>query len=119
MLSSGAVTTPWGITEYVGASSISASSSGPNTIVQGVAGYFIVVLGYLVVASGDVEVAFETESGAVISGPYDLAQNGGNISTPVGIGQFACRKDEDLILDLGGAIHVGGHVVYGLVKGGI
>ena len=111
--------TPWGSLDYIGTATISAASSGPNTIITGPAGYFILVLGYLLVASGDVEVAFETESGAVISGPYDIAQNGGNISTPVGMGQFACKQDEDLILDLGGAIHVGGHIVYGLIKGGV
>lgn len=118
MLASSSICTPWGTTEYVGSATISASISGANTIVSGQSGYFIVVLGYLLVASGDVEVAFESSGGSVVSGPYTVAQNGGNISSPVSIGQFVCKKNEGLVLDLGGPISVGGHVVYGLIRGG-
>jgi len=118
MLIPSGLSTPWGIAEYIGTETISANLSGANTVVSGEDGYFILVLGYLLVASGDIEVAFESENGTVVSGPYDIAANGGNISTPVGLGQFVCNKNEDLILDLGGPIHVGGHIVYALVRGG-
>jgi hypothetical protein len=113
-----AIRTPWGTTDYVGSVAINAQISGANTIVSGQTGYFIVVLGYLLVASGDIEVAFESSGGLIVSGPYTVAQNGGNISTSASIGQFVCKKNEDLVLDLAAPIHVGGHVIFGLIKGG-
>ena len=118
MLIQSSVQTPWGTTDYIGTEAISASLSGPNTVVSGMNGYFIVVFGYLLVASGDVEVAFESWNGDVLSGPYDVAARGGNVATPASLVQFICNKNEDLILDLGGPIHVGGHISYGLIRGG-
>lgn len=119
MLIQSAVVTPFGTSEYVGTTPIAADFSGPNVVVSGVSGYFILVLGYLLVASNAVEIAFETETGAVISGPYQVGQYGGNIVAPTGIGQFGCKTGEDLILDLSGPIPVGGHLIYALIRGGL
>lgn len=115
-----AIKTAFGMTDFVATDNITASLPGANTVVAGIDGYFIVVFGYLLVSSGDVEVAFETESGDVISGPYDTAMTGGNIGVPNSdFGHFICKKNEDLVLDLGGPVHVGGHITIGYIRGGL
>ena len=91
---------------------IDESASGDQTIVSGVAGKRIVVHNYLIVAGAAVTVRWK--SGATNkSGPIALAANGG-VSAPGGIENrwFATGIGEDLVLNLGGAVAVGGHVAY-------
>lgn len=95
---------------------ISISSSGDNTIVAAVAGYYIRVIRYEFLCNAAVVVTWKSSVAGALSGPMSFAQNGG-ISTPecpAGIVQTA--KGEGLVLNLGGAISVGGCLTYMLVS---
>ena len=94
---------------------INASSSGDNTIVAGVLGKRIVVLLYTLVCSDAVTVTWEASGGSVLSGPCAFAANGG-ISVPQAeFGHMATPVGEALVLDLSGAVQVGGHALVAVV----
>ena len=96
---------------------VNASASGTNTVVAAIANKRIRVLSYVIVAAGDVTVTWQSASTA-ISGPMALAANGGAApsagqSVPAGlIGQFETNQGEALVVNLGSAISVGGHITY-------
>lgn len=96
---------------------VNASASGSNTVVAAVANKRIRVLSYVIIASGAVTVTWQSASTA-ISGPMALAANGGAApsagqSVPAGlIGQFETNQGEALVVNLGSAISVGGHITY-------
>jgi hypothetical protein len=118
------VQTDWGATEYVGSTPINASLSGDNVIVSGSATllpgdirlFAIVAFGYVIIPSGNVQIAFAASDGTVISGPYDILSNGGMFAPNFPSGHFATpRGGQGVNLLLGGAVHVGGHFKFGLV----
>jgi hypothetical protein len=97
---------------------INASSAGANTIVAGVAAAngapakLIRVLSYVLVAAGAVTTTWESSGGTVIGGPMAFPANGG-VATPFNpLGHFDSIAGEGLVLFLGGAVQVGGHVTY-------
>jgi hypothetical protein len=107
--------TAWGSGDVQGAA-INASDAGDNTLVAGVADRRIVVLSYSLVASQAVTATFESEDGTVIGGPCAFSGNGG-ISVPeCSHGLFAAKTGEALVLDLNGAVQVGGHLVYAVCR---
>lgn len=101
---------------------IAASSAAANTIVAGVTGYKIRVLG-VVLANNDASTAViatlqdNTGTPNKIMGPLRLPA-GPPVPFPangLGYGETAVNKSLDLLL--GGAISVGGSITYQLVKG--
>src|SRR5262245_14187511 len=96
---------------------INASASGNNQIVAGVAGRRVVILGYILIASG--AVTAQWISGAVnLTGPMALGGAGGGVSASPGrseVGFFRWgvgATGADLTLTLGGATQVGGSLTY-------
>jgi hypothetical protein len=107
--------TAWGSGDVMGAA-INAAGAGDNTLVAGIPDRRIVALSYSLVASEAVTAAFESEDGTVIGGPCAFTANGG-ISVPeCSHGLFAAKTGEALVLDLSGAVQVGGHLVYAVCR---
>lgn len=94
---------------------VNATASGVNTIVAGVDGKQILVLQYVLVASGVVTVSWESEDGTVIGGPMSFESSGGAAPPFNPVGQLETKVDEALVLYLSDAVQVGGHVQYVLV----
>lgn len=96
---------------------INASLTGDNTIVAAIVGRKIRVVNYTLISAGAVTVTWKSGATA-ISGPMPLAANGGmapssSVLTPSGlIGVFETNVNESLVLNLGGAVAVGGHLTY-------
>ncbi len=98
-------------------SPIEVSASGDNTIVAGVAGKHIHVLQVVIIAAAEVTVRWK--SGATnLSGPMALAKNGGysaesssEYPRPIE-GVLVTGQGEALVLNLGAAVSVGGHLRY-------
>lgn len=96
---------------------INASLAGDNTIVAAILGRKIRVVNYTLISAGAVTVTWKSGTTA-ISGPMPLAANGGmapssSVLTPSGlIGVFETNANEALVLNLGGAVAVGGHLTY-------
>lgn len=102
--------------------SISANSSGPNTVVAAAAGKRIRLCGYVLSFSGNVNAKWRSSTTADLSGLlYGAA--GVVAVAPVGPqqpggipGWFETAAGEPLVLDLSGAVGVGGHVSYLIVE---
>lgn len=108
--------TAWG-SGLVGSAAINASSSGNNVVVAAAdADARIVVLGYSLVCAQAVVASWESESGLVIGGPCSFGANGGISVEEAEHGHFATEPGEDLVLDLSGAVQVGGHLVYAVCR---
>jgi hypothetical protein len=110
-----AAQTHLGTSDRVISVAINASSSGNNTIVASVAGRRIVVTKYKIVAAGAVTVTFESSGGTVLDGPCAYAANGGVCEPDSENGHFSTLPGEALVLNLSGAVQVGGHVKYAVV----
>lgn len=97
---------------------VSASSSGNNTIVAAATGYKIRVLHYFLVASGAVDVKFQSgASGTDITGLMQFDAKGQNAGSSFGkYGVMETASAELLNLNLSAAVNVGGHIVYTLVE---
>lgn len=97
-------------------STISASSSGSNTVVSATAGKRIRVLQWDAVATAAVSITWQTSTGpTALSGAYPFAANGG-ISSPFSpVGLFQTASGDNLVLNLGTATLVAGRLVYVLV----
>lgn len=91
---------------------ISASSSGDNTVVSGVAGHQIRVVRYSLMCAGAVVVTWKSSVAGAISGPRSFAANGGKVEPycPEGIIQTAVG--DGLVLNLSGNVSVGGDLTY-------
>lgn len=94
--------------------SIAASSSGANTIVAAVTGKRILVLSLSVVAAADVAMTWKSAS-TVISGEQSFPANGGRVLNHNPTGWFVTAAGEALVLTLGGAVSVGGELVYQVI----
>jgi hypothetical protein len=112
------------VTDGVHSAQISAASSGDNTIVSAVVGRSIRVLGYVMVADAAVTARWydgPSSDSLPLSGAMSFADNGGAVAAPAitpqpagGIGWFKTRPGKALVLNLGGATGVRGHVLYEL-----
>lgn len=94
--------------------SISASSSGDNTIVAAVTSKKIRVLAYNLMGAGAVNARWQTAAaGAYLTGLKYIAAAGGGICAPFNpVGWFETVAGDLLNLELSGAVAVGGEVVY-------
>jgi hypothetical protein len=107
--------TSWGTADTVVGITINAALSGSNTIVAAVAGRRIVVLFKKEVAAGAVSIRWESSGGLILSGPCSTPATGGAVDGEMEGGHFATLPGEALLMNLGGAVQVGGHLKYALV----
>ncbi|NOY41184.1 MAG: hypothetical protein GXP26_05025 [Planctomycetes bacterium] len=89
---------------------IDASTSGDNTLVAAVSGKQLRLLGLVLVASGAVSVQLKSGS-TEISGPMALATNG-ILEGHAGWGLMETVAGEALVLNLSGAVAVGGWLTF-------
>ena len=89
-----------------------ASASGATTVVTNTSTQKIRVMAANVIASNAVNVKWQTSSGADITGLAYLAINGGYILPYNPIGWFETVATDNLVINLSGAIPVGGHITY-------
>lgn len=100
---------------YVQDIAVNASSNGNNTLFAAVAGSIIVVLGGDLMASSSVTITVQDSNGTVMDGPFTPAANGGKIYPHNDRGHFATGRGFGLVLNLGSAVQVGGHLKIALV----
>lgn len=90
---------------------VDVASSGDNTIVSAVAGSKIRVLSVALVASAATTVQWQDGGGANLSGGMQLAANGGyTLSSDYGL--FETGSGNALVLNLGSANSIDGHISY-------
>lgn len=92
---------------------IDHATSGNNTVVSAVTNRIIRVLDVVLVASGAVNVRFESGAdGTALTGVMNLAANGGFASGFNPVGHFETAASALLNLELSGATSVDGWLVY-------
>ena len=92
---------------------ITASTSGATTIVSGVDGKKILVLGISLISNSTVNVKFQSHTAPTdLTGLYYLAANTGFVMGYSPVGWFQTLAGEALDINLSGNIAVGGVVVY-------
>jgi len=93
--------------------SINVSSSGDNTIVAAVSGKVTRVLSYSLVCDAANAVKWTSgAAGTALTGAMSFSANGG-ISTPFSpVGHFQTGTNTALVLNLGSAVGVRGHLTY-------
>jgi hypothetical protein len=113
----GHIKTSLGIGGARRSAAVSVASSGNNVAIAGTAGSIIVVLSYALSAAGNVTVRWVSEDGTFLSGPMPMLA-----STPLDAawnpeGHFDTEvAGDDLILNLSGAVAVGGHITYTVIE---
>lgn len=114
------IPTPLGLIHRVVWAPISATGPAVATIAANAGpGQSLLVLGYLLIASGNcVALTFESSGGTILSGPYTHAAQSGNVAPFSQSGHFPVPKGEDLQLGISDAISVGGHIIYGVIQKG-
>lgn len=105
------------ITQYSGAeikyAVLDLAGSGDNTLVAAVNGKKIRVLGGCLVASGTVNVRFESSpGGTALTGAINLVANTGFIIPFMPCGNFETLHSQLLNLELSAAVSVDGWLVY-------
>lgn len=108
------VQTAWGQGE-VFSTPVNVSANGNNTAIAASAGKRIVPLAGDLIATGAVTVTVQSSGGAVLDGPFAFPATGGKIYAQVDWGHFATGLGEALVINLGGSVQVGGHLLYALV----
>ena len=92
---------------------ISGATSGNNTVVAAVTSKRIVVLSYVLVAAGAVNVRFESGAGGTaLTGVMSIGANGGIVAPHNPYGWFDTAVGALLNMELGGAVQVSGHLTY-------
>lgn len=110
--------THFGTPRIVRPLAFSADSSGNNLLIPGITGIVLIVFQYSFVCAGAVTVSWESSGGTVISGAQAYAANGGIERVWRDHGCFRTLKGEGLVLDLSGAVQVGGDLMYGEIEVG-
>lgn len=90
---------------------IAASSSGDNTVVSAVPGKRIRVFNTMVVAGSSVTAKWKSGASTDLSGDMQYAANGGYCTDSMS-GMFRTAVGEALVLNLSGAVTVGGHLAF-------
>ena len=91
------------------------AASGDQTILSAVSGKKIRVLGYALVTDTASALTWESGGSTAISGAMTFAANGGIAAPPSKWGYIETLDGESLVLNVGTAATVGGHVTYVLV----
>lgn len=92
--------------------SIAASSSGDNTVVAAVTSKKIRVLRYSLSANGAVNAKWKSATAGDITGLKYLTQYGAHAGAFCPVGLFETTAGEALVLNLSGAVAVGGELTY-------
>lgn len=92
--------------------SIDASASGDNTVVAAVASKKIRVLDYVMISAGTVTARWKSGASTNKSGPMPLVANSGAAPPWCPVGKLETASGEALVLNLSGAVAVGGHLVF-------
>lgn len=101
--------------------SIDTATSGDNTVVAAVPGRKIRLINYTVIAAGAVSIRWKSGASTNLSGAMSLPQNGGAAPSGSGqspggfIGLLETANGEALVLNLGGAVQVSGHLTYQVI----
>ena len=96
--------------------SISAASSGNNTLLAASTGYKIRVLSYTLVAAATVTASFQDGAGGTaLTGAMTLIAGVPLVVNLQKEGHFQTTVSTLLNLSLGGAVQVSGHLTYALV----
>ena len=96
--------------------SISAASSGNNTLLAASTGYKIRVISYTLVAASTVTASFQDgASGTALTGAMTLIAGVPLVVNFQREGHFQTTVSTLLNLSLGGAVQVSGHLTYALV----
>jgi hypothetical protein len=96
-------------------SSISASSSGDNTVIAADGTRKIKVLQYTIISAGTVNVTMKSGAGTSLTGAMPLVANSGVASPFVSPAQghlLETAVNQALVLNLSGAVAVTGHLTY-------
>ncbi len=97
--------------------SVSAASSGNNTLLAAQTGYAIRVLSYTLVSAGTVTAAFQSGAGGTArTGAMTLIAGVPVVVSLQREGHFQTAVTTLLNLSLGGATQVSGHITYDLVE---
>jgi len=91
---------------------LDVSAAGNTTIVAAVASRKIRVLAYAVVCAGAVTVRFRDTDNILLTGIMSFAANGGIAGAYNPLGHFESSSGLALQITLGGAVQVGGWLVY-------
>jgi hypothetical protein len=96
---------------------ISTTASGDTTVVTGISGKRIVVLGYTVLVSADTTLKWKSGS-TDLTGPMPVVASGG-ISPVMSSGTYMdefgvlkCADGENLVLNSSATANCGGHLTY-------
>lgn len=92
---------------------IAANALGDSTVVAAVATKRIRVQDYTLVVAAAVAVKFKSGAATDLTGAMPFGANGGS-SPSTRRGSFQTARGEDLVINLGGAVSVGGHLSYTL-----
>lgn len=92
-----------------------AAASGDQTILSAISGKKIKVLGYVLVSDTGTALRWESGGSTNISGNMTVAANGGVSAAPTEWGWMTTLDGESLVLNVGTASTVGGHVTYAIV----
>jgi type 1 fimbria pilin len=101
--------------------SIDTTTSGDNTIVTAVPGRKIRLINYTAIATGAVAIRWKSGASTNLSGAMSLAANGGAApsgsgQSPAGfIGLLETNSGDALVLNLGAAVQVSGHLTYQVI----
>lgn len=101
--------------QQIKSAAIAAAGAGDNTVVAGVTGKKIRVLGYILMASAAVNAKWRSATTDKTGLLYPGANGGASapvVSDPSEMFWFETAVGEALVINLSGAIAVGGHVVY-------
>lgn len=89
-----------------------AAAAGNTTVVASLAGKRIMPIKYSLVCAGAVTVQWRSGGGANLSGPMAYAANGGISEPECRAGIMASVAGEGLVLNVSGAVQVGGMLTY-------
>jgi hypothetical protein len=107
--------TSFGMATDIDSKALNVSASGDTTLIAAVAGRRVIVFQLSLVCAGAVTVTWKSTAGTALSGPCAFAANGGITKAFSPEGQFVTKAGEGLVINLGGAVQVGGDFVYGLI----
>lgn len=91
---------------------ITASSSGDNTVVAAVTSKKIRVVRFSLSANGTVNAKWKSGSGTDLTGLFYMVANGGAGGNYTPVGLFETGSNTALVLNLSGAVAVGGMLTY-------
>lgn len=107
-----------GLVEQIFPLTINAGNSGDNLLVSGVPRYRLLLMMYHFMVPSAVTITMLSSGGSVISGPRAFATNGGVLAAFSRDGYIITKSGEGLVMNLSGAVLIGGEGTYGIIRSG-